>query len=72
MTGTVELSETAINNLGIKTVKATIVPRATTIDVNGIVEFLPERQSHRQRTGRRAGVRNQRQGGRGSRKGQSL
>ncbi len=39
------LSETAINNLGIQTVKATIAPRATTVDVNGIVEFLPERQA---------------------------
>ena len=45
VTSTVELSETAINNLGIKTVKASIAPRATTIDVNGIVEFLPERQA---------------------------
>ncbi len=39
------LSDTAINNLGIQTVKATIAPRATTVDVNGIVEFLPERQA---------------------------
>lgn len=39
------LSDTAINNLGIQTAKATIAPRATTIDVNGIVEFLPERQA---------------------------
>lgn len=45
VTSIIELSETAINNLGIKTVKAIIAPRATTIDVNGIVEFLPERQA---------------------------
>jgi membrane fusion protein, heavy metal efflux system len=45
VTNIIELSETAINNLGIQTVKATIAPRATTVDVNGIVEFLPERQA---------------------------
>lgn len=45
VTSIIELSETAINNLGVKTVKATIAPQATTIDVNGIVEFLPERQA---------------------------
>ncbi len=39
------LSDTAINNLGIQTVKATIAPRAATVDVNGIIEFLPERQA---------------------------
>jgi membrane fusion protein, heavy metal efflux system len=42
---TVTLSDTAINNLGIQTVKATIAPRAASVDVNGIVEFLPERQA---------------------------
>lgn len=41
----VRLSDLAINNLGIQTVKAAIAPRATTVDVNGIVEFLPERQA---------------------------
>lgn len=45
ITSIVELSDLAINNLGIQTVKATIVPRASTVDVNGIVEFLPERQA---------------------------
>lgn len=45
VTNFVRLSDTAINNLGIQTVKATIAPRATTVDVNGIVEFLPERQA---------------------------
>ena len=45
VTSIIELSETAINNLGIKAVKAAIAPHATTIDVNGIVEFLPERQA---------------------------
>lgn len=45
ITSVVELSETAINNLGIQTVKASIAPRAATVDVNGIVEFLPERQA---------------------------
>lgn len=45
VTSSIELSETAINNLGIQTVKATIAPRATTVDVNGNVEFLPERQA---------------------------
>lgn len=44
-TSVIELSDTAINNLGIQTVKAAIAPRATTVDVNGIVEFLPERQA---------------------------
>ncbi|MFA6038115.1 MAG: efflux RND transporter periplasmic adaptor subunit [Legionellales bacterium] len=42
---TVILSDTAINNLGIQTVKAQIVPHASSIDMNGIVEFLPERQA---------------------------
>ena len=45
VTSIIELSETAINNLGVKTVKAAIAPRATTVDVNGIIEFLPERQA---------------------------
>ncbi len=45
VTSSIELSETAINNLGIQTVKASIAPRATTVDVNGNVEFLPERQA---------------------------
>lgn len=45
VTRVIELSATAINNLGIQTVKAAIAPRATTVDVNGIVEFLPERQA---------------------------
>ena len=45
VTSSIQLSETAINNLGIQTVKATIAPRATTVDMNGIVEFLPERQA---------------------------
>jgi len=45
VTSTIELSDTAINNLGIQTVKAAIAARATTVDVNGIVEFLPERQA---------------------------
>lgn len=45
VTSIIELSETAINNLGVKTVKATIAPRATTVDMNGIIEFLPERQA---------------------------
>lgn len=39
------LSDAAINNLGIKTVKAEIKPHALTIDLNGMVEFLPERQA---------------------------
>lgn len=42
---TVTLSDTAINNLGIQTVKAVIAPRAASVDVNGLVEFLPERQA---------------------------
>lgn len=42
---TVNLSDTAINNLGIQTVKAVIAPRAASVDVNGLVEFLPERQA---------------------------
>lgn len=42
---TVTLSETAINNLGIQTVKSVIAPRAASVDVNGLVEFLPERQA---------------------------
>lgn len=42
---TVTLSATAINNLGIQTVKAAIAPRAASVDVNGIIEFLPERQA---------------------------
>ena len=42
---TITLSDAAINNLGIQTVKATIAPRAASVDVNGIVEFLPERQA---------------------------
>ena len=42
---TVRLSDVAVNNLGIQTIKAVIAPRATTVDVNGIVEFLPERQA---------------------------
>lgn len=41
----VTLSDTAINNLGIQTVKAVIALRAASIDVNGLVEFLPERQA---------------------------
>lgn len=45
VTSVVELSETAINNLGIMTVKAEITPRAQTVSANGIVEFLPERQA---------------------------
>lgn len=45
VTSIIKLSETAINNLGIQTVKATIAPRATTVDMNGIVDFLPERQA---------------------------
>ena len=45
VTSSIQLSETAINNLGIQTVKASIAPRATTVDVSGIVEFLPERQA---------------------------
>jgi len=39
------LSDTAINNLGIQTVKAIIAPRAASVDLNGIIEFLPERQA---------------------------
>ena len=42
---TVTLSDTAINNLGIQTVKAVIAPRAVSVDANGRVEFLPERQA---------------------------
>jgi RND family efflux transporter, MFP subunit len=42
---TVTLTDTAINNLGIQTVKAVIAPRAASVDVNGLVEFLPERQA---------------------------
>lgn len=42
---TVVLSDTAINNLGIQTVKAQIVSHASSIDMNGIVEFLPEREA---------------------------
>lgn len=45
VTSVIELSDTAINNLGIVTAKAELVPRAETISVNGIVEFLPERQA---------------------------
>lgn len=41
----VTLSDTAINNLGVQTIKAVISSRAATIDVNGIVEILPERQA---------------------------
>lgn len=44
-TAVLTLSDTAINNLGIQTVKATIAPRAATVEVSGIVEFLPERQA---------------------------
>jgi cobalt-zinc-cadmium efflux system membrane fusion protein len=42
---TITLSDTAINNLGIQTIKAEIAPRAASVDVNGLVEFLPERQA---------------------------
>lgn len=45
VTSIVELTETAINNLGIVTVKAEIAPRAQTVSANGIVEFLPEKQA---------------------------
>lgn len=41
----VNLSDTAINNLGIQTVKTVIAPRAASVDMNGLVEFLPERQA---------------------------
>lgn len=41
----VTLTDSAINNLGIATVKAVIEPRAASVDVNGLVEFLPERQA---------------------------
>lgn len=41
----VALSDAAINNLGIETVKAVISPRAATVDVGGVVEIPPERQA---------------------------
>lgn len=43
--GTVVLSDAAIQNLGIRTAKATLGPRAQSISVNGVVELLPERQA---------------------------
>lgn len=43
--GTVVLSDAAIQNLGIRTAKATLGPRAQSINVNGVVELLPERQA---------------------------
>ncbi len=39
------LTDFAINNLGIQTVKAALEPRAGSVDLNGLVEFLPERQA---------------------------
>lgn len=43
--GTIVLSDAAIQNLGIRTAKATLGPRAQSLNVNGVVELLPERQA---------------------------
>ncbi len=43
--GTIVLSDAAIQNLGIRTAKAALGPRAQSISVNGVVELLPERQA---------------------------
>lgn len=44
--GTIVLSDAAIQNLGIRTAKAVLGPRAQAVNVNGVVELLPERQAN--------------------------
>lgn len=41
----IELTDTAIHNLGVITAKAEISPRAETVSVNGIIELMPEKQA---------------------------
>lgn len=42
----IALSEAAIKNLGIETVRAALAPFAPSVSMNASVEFLPEKQTH--------------------------